>query len=388
MTERGRKLHTFFSKNRSEFINLLQSLVEQETPSDKPSCFTEILKIISGHFQKLNFDVQHIAGRETAGQLLCRPEGFNPDAPIQLILGHIDTVWNTGSLEEMPFTVDGNVISGPGIFDMKAGISMMIFAMKAINKLGISTEVQPLFLITTDEEIGSGESRELIIDQAKYAERTFVLEPSLDIDGKIKTERKGIGQFEITIKGRPSHAGLDPEKGVSAITGLSNVVQKLVALNAPEKGISVNVGTIEGGERANVVAAKSKAVVDVRVPTKEDGEYIKKSIYNIDSGLEGIEITVSGDIGRPPLEKSNANEKLWQITKTLGTELDLDLQEGKSGGGSDGNFTNLHSPTIDGLGAVGEGAHAYHEKILLKETLKRAELLTLLLSYPSIKNQT
>lgn len=385
MTDLGRQLHNFFTENKGDFLDLLQSLVEHETPSDTPSSFDEILEIISHNFQTLNFDVEHREGQKTAGQLLCKPEGFNPKSPSQLVLGHIDTVWNIGTLDEMPFSVDGNEVSGPGIFDMKTGICMMIFATKAISELEKSVEVQPVFLITTDEEIGSGESKDLIIEQAKRAERTFVLEPSLGTEGKIKTERKGIGQFEIIIKGKPSHAGLDPEKGVSAIVGLSNIVQQLVELNDPEKGVSVNVGTIEGGERANVVAAKSKAVVDVRVPTKEDGEEIKKKIYDIESNLKGIDITVAGGIGRPPLEKGAANQKLWEITRSLGAELDLDLQEGKSGGGSDGNFTNLHSPTIDGLGAVGEGAHAFHEKIFLEETLKRAELLTLLLLHPPVK---
>ncbi|SHE89361.1 glutamate carboxypeptidase [Fodinibius roseus] len=385
MTDLGRELHSFFRERKADFINLLQSLVEQETPSKEPASFTEILEIISHNFQKLDFNVEHTEGQQTAGQLLCKPEGFNSQVPTQLVLGHVDTVWNIGTLNDMPFSVDGNKVSGPGIFDMKAGICMMIFAMKAIRELGKIFEVQPVFLITTDEEIGSRESKNLIIEQAKQAERTFVLEPSLGTEGKIKTERKGIGQFEIIIKGKPSHAGLDPEKGVSAIVGLSNVVQQLVELNDPEKGISVNVGTIEGGERANVVAAKSKAVVDVRVPTTEDGNEIKNKIYNIDPRLNGIEITATGGIGRPPLEKNEANQKLWEITKSLGADLDLHLKEGKSGGGSDGNFTNLFSPTIDGLGAVGEGAHAYHEKIFLEETLKRAELLTLLLLYPSVE---
>lgn len=384
MTELGRELHNYFVKKKGDFVDLLQLLVEQETPSNKPSSFDEIMEIISRNFQNLCFDVEHIEGQKTAGQLLCKPEDFNPKTSNQFVLGHIDTVWNIGTLSEMPFTVADNEVSGPGVFDMKAGICMMIFAMTAISELGKSYEVQPVFLITTDEEIGSGESKDLIIEQAKQSERTFVLEPSLGPEGKIKTERKGIGQFEIVIKGQPSHAGLDPEKGVSAIVGLSNVVQQLVQLNEPERGISVNVGTIEGGERANVVAAKSKAVVDVRVPTKEDGKEIKKKIYNIEPSLEGVEIIVTGGISRPPLEKSEANQKLWKITKSLGADLDLDLQEGKSGGGSDGNFTNLYSPTIDGLGAVGEGAHAYHEKIFLDETLKRAELLTLLLLYPSL----
>ena len=381
MTESGQQIHSFFSKNRDEFLNLLQSLVEEETPSNNPSSFDELLNIIRRSFEELQFNVDYRKGNHTAGQLICKPQDFDSTSSSQLILGHCDTVWNLGTLNEIPFSINDNEdeAAGPGIFDMKAGICMMIFAMRAIKELEKSPEVQPLFLITTDEEIGSHESKDVIIEQAKQAERTFVLEPSLGIEGKIKTERKGIGQFEINIKGKPSHAGLDPEKGLSAIVGLSNIVQQLVTLNDPKNGISVNVGTIEGGERANVIAEKSKAVVDVRVPTKEAGDLITEKIYNLNPNLNGIEIKVSGGIGRPPLEKKEANQKLWEITKSLGKELDLELQEAKSGGGSDGNFTNLHSPTTDGLGAVGEGAHAYHEKILIEETLKRAELLTLLL---------
>jgi len=216
------------------------------------------------------------------------------------------------------------------------------------------------------------------------AERTLVLEPSLGTEGKIKTRRKGIGEFEISIKGKPSHAGLAPEEVVSAILGLSHIVQQLFRLNDPANGVTVNVGTIEGGERSNVVAAQSKAVVDVRIPTKEDGERILDEIYNLTPEIEGIELEVTGGINRPPLEKKEANEKLWRVVQDLGQELGLELQEGVSGGASDGNFTNMHSPTIDGLGAVGEGAHAYHEKIFLEETIKRNALLSLLLMQPPV----
>jgi len=172
---------------------------------------------------------------------------------------------------------------------------------------------------------------------------------------------------------------LAPEEGVSAILGLSHIVQQLFRLNKPEQGITVNVGTIEGGERSNVIAAKSKAVVDVRVPTKEDGERIEKVIYNLKPEIDGIDLEISGGIRRPPLEKKEANEQLWQIVRKLGEELDMDLREGTSGGASDGNLTNLYSPTIDGMGPVGEGAHAYHEKIFIEETLRRAALLSLMI---------
>lgn len=386
MTERAMKLHSYFEENKDDFLQVLQSLVEQETPSDDPESFSAILSIIRKEFENLNFDVTHLAGDQTAGQLLCKPSGFNTEEPSQLIIGHCDTVWDKGTLEEMPFKIENNHVSGPGVYDMKAGICMMIFAMRAIAALNKQLSLQPVFLINTDEEIGSEESSSLIIQEAENASRTMVLEPSLGTDGKIKTQRKGIGQFEITIKGKPSHAGLDPEKGVSAILGLSHIVQQLFRLNDPKRGVTVNVGTIEGGERSNVIAAKSKAIVDVRVPTKEDGVRVKDEIYNLKPEIEGVELEVSGDIRRPPLEKNPANEKLWEITRKLGKELGLELEEGVSGGASDGNLSSLYSPTIDGLGAVGEGAHAYHEKIYLNETLKRNALLTLLLLQPPVND--
>lgn len=387
MTPRAKKLHQYFVDHRDDFLSLLRSLVELETPSDKPETFTEIWNILREKFESLDYSVTYHEGSQTAGQIVCTPTDYNCDEPSQLVVGHCDTVWETGTLQEMPFKIEKGAVWGPGVYDMKSGIAMMIFALRALSKTEKHPSVQPIFLINSDEEIGSEESQELIEEQAKLAERTFVLEPSLGTDGKIKTRRKGIGEFKITISGKPSHAGLDPDEGVSAILGLSHIVQQLFQLNRPKEGITVNVGTIEGGQRSNVIAAKSKAVVDVRVPTREDGKRIENEIYNLEPEIDGVELEVSGGIRRPPLEKNSGNRKLWNITKQLGKELDMDLQEGTSGGASDGNLTNLYSPTIDGLGAVGEGAHAYHEKIFLDETLKRTVLFTLLLSHPSIEDK-
>lgn len=384
MTERGQQLLSFFTKEaKQDFLALLKLLVEEETPSDVPESFEKLWAVLIDEFKSLGYTAQYLDGHETAGQLVCKPSNFDPAKPQQLIVGHCDTVWPLHTIDDMPFKRSGNKVSGPGVYDMKAGVCIMIFSLRVLKKLGKEPSVQPVFIINSDEEIGSEESEKVIIEEAKKAERTFVLEPALGTEGKIKTERKGIGEFEITIKGNPSHAGLAPEEGVSAILGLSHVVQQLFQLNEPSKGITVNVGTIEGGERANVVAAQSKAVVDVRVPTIEDGKRIENEIYNLQPNIEGIKIEVSGGIRRPPLEKKDANKKWWEITQKLGQELALNLKEGTSGGASDGNITNQYSPTIDGLGAVGEGAHAYHEKIFLEETLQRAALFTLLLLHPS-----
>lgn len=386
MTERAQLLRNYISEHKADFLSLLQSLVEIESPSDQPETFSMIWELLSEQFKNLNYSVTHFEGDETAGQLLCKPNDFDPSKPTQLILGHCDTVWDVGTLNEMPFTIEDDFAAGPGIYDMKSGITMMVFGIQAIQFLDKTPAVQPIFIINSDEEIGSHESEDRIVEQAKLAERTFVLEPSLGKEGKIKTRRKGVGDFEISINGKPSHAGLAPEEGISAILGLSHIVQQLFRLNDPANGVTVNVGTIEGGERSNVVAAKSKAVVDVRVPTKKDGERIKEKIYNLQPEIEGVELSVTGDINRPPLEKNESNKKLWNTTKKLGKELELELQEGMSGGASDGNFSNLYSPTIDGLGAVGEGAHAYHEKIFLEQTLDRLALFTLLLLEPPLFN--
>jgi glutamate carboxypeptidase len=385
MTQRGQEITDYIFSNKNNFISLLRSLVEEETPSDVPSSFDNIFQKLRTQFEQLDFKVEYVEGDDTAGHLLVKPDAIEVSNPTQLIVGHCDTVWPINTLEEMPFKVEEDIISGPGVYDMKTGLCMMIWALRTIIDLNKDMSVQPVFLITSDEEIGSHDSQPLLIEWAKRAERTFVLEPSLGIDGKIKTQRKGVGNFEISITGKPSHAGLAPEQGVSAILALSQIVQKLFQLNDPSRGISINVGTIEGGERSNVIAAKSKAIVDVRVLTKKDGEQITDKLYNLESEMEGIDIDVKGNINRPPMEKNQANRELWDIAQSLGHELDLELREGISGGASDGNLTNPYSPTLDGLGAVGEGAHAWHEKIFLEETLERTALLSLLMLEPPFK---
>ena len=212
--------------------------------------------------------------------------------------------------------------------------------------------------------------------------RVFVLEPSLGPDGRLKTTRKGIGRFTVKVKGKAAHAGLDPERGASAILELSHVVQALFALNDPENGITVNVGTIEGGLRPNVVAPESKAVVDVRVETQKDAEFIESRIHGLEPSVPGTVLEVDGRIGRPALEPTPRNRELWHLAEGLSGELGLDLQEGLAGGGSDGNTTSLYTATLDGLGPVGDGAHAPHEFLYVEETLERTALLTLLLLAP------
>jgi glutamate carboxypeptidase len=251
--------------------------------------------------------------------------------------------------------------------------------MEALQHFSIEPSVTPHIFLNSDEEIGSRESRRYIESLAPLMNRVFVLEPSLGLAGRLKTARKGIGRFTVTVQGEAAHAGLDPGAGASAILELSHVIQTLFSLNDLDRGITVNVGTIDGGLRPNVVAPKSKAVIDVRVATKADSEAVAAAILGLEPATPGTSLQIEGGFGRPAMEKTPANRQLWALACRLGAELGLQLEEGMAGGGSDGNTTSLYTATLDGLGAVGDGAHAHHEHLLLDKSLERAALLTLLL---------
>jgi glutamate carboxypeptidase len=248
-----------------------------------------------------------------------------------------------------------------------------------LRELRLEPPLTPVVLINADEEIGSRTSSSYIRMLARRAERAFVLEPAMGANGDIKTERKGIGRFTVTVFGKAAHAGLDPEGGASAILELSHVIQALFALNDPDKGISVNVGTVDGGVQPNVIAPHSTAVVDVRVPTAASGRAIEKAIHTIKPTTPGVRLHIEGRIGRPSMEATPRNIALWQQARRLGAELGLELRPSRAGGGSDGNTTSQYTATLDGLGPVGDGAHAEHEYLDIDRTLERAALLTLLL---------
>ena len=237
----------------------------------------------------------------------------------------------------------------------------------------------PVVLVNSDEEIGSPDSRPRIHRLARIAERAFVLEPSLGPEGKLKTARKGVGRFTIRIKGKSAHAGLDPEAGASAIVELSHVIQKLHALNDAERGITVNVGMIEGGQRPNVVAPTSRATADVRVLTCDDAKRIEAAIHSLEVSTPGVTLDIEGGIRRPPLERTPRNRALWHVAQEAADRLGIDLDEGTAGGASDGNETSALCATLDGLGAVGDGAHAEHEYVDLDKMVERTALLALLL---------
>ena len=380
---RGDQLLDHLVARKAEFVSFLEQLTLAESPSHVPESQLKPRALVAERLQALGYRTLELTGRNNGGNLYARPRKRSPGQQAQLLLGHYDTVWPLGTLKEMPFTVDGNVVRGPGVYDMKAGITQIIFALEAMAHFGVEPSVMPVVFANSDEEIGSRESTHHIKRLAKVINRVFVLEPSLGPGGRLKTARKGVGRFAVKVKGKAAHAGLDPTAGASAILELSHVVQALFALNDHDAGITVNVGNIEGGLRPNVIAPESSAIVDVRVETMKDAERIEREILSLRAATPGTVLEIEGRIGRPPLEATPRNRQLWHLAKDLARELNLDLREGLAGGGSDGNTTSQITATLDGLGAVGDGAHAQHEFIYVEETLARTALLSLLLLAPA-----
>jgi len=377
--ETAQNIRRYLEGQKSAFLEDLSHYVKIESPSTSAPHLFHAFHFLIEQFDKLSYHTCWVPGIESGGYLYARPKRKNKAKKYQLLIGHTDTVWPVGTLDEMPIKKENDKLLGPGVYDMKAGIIQIIYALKCLKALEIEPSVMPLILINSDEEVGSKESTSCIKRLAKIVTRAFILEPSLGYDGKLKTRRSGVGKYIVNIKGEAAHAGLDPGKGASAIVELSHVIQKLFALNDPSKGISVNVGMIDGGVRANVVAPESSATVDVRVPSKSDAYKIDKAIKQLQPENPNIQLNIEGGIGRPPMEGTKENRKLWEVAKENGKRLYIELKEATAGGGSDGNTTSQYTATLDGLGAIGDGAHARHEFAFLSKSIERTALLTLLL---------
>lgn len=391
----GHAIVEYLRRQRAALVDFTAQLARAESPSSHPEAQAAPMQLLWQALTDVGFEARHEAGRRSGGCLLAQPapgrfplavpeEPADPNgAARQLLVGHCDTVWPLGTLKTMPLQIEADVMRGPGVYDMKGGLAQMVFALRALRALSLAPTVVPLVLINSDEEIGSTESRAAIEAAAQTAARALVLEPALGRDGKLKTARKGVGRFQIVVKGRAAHAGLDPEKGVSAVLALSHVVQQLFALNDFARGVSVNVGLIEGGVQANVIAPESRATVDVRAPTLADAERLSAAIHGLTPPLPGVTLAISGQFGRPPLERTPGNQALWRTAQALGAQIGLALEEGMAGGGSDGNLTSRYTPTLDGLGPVGDGAHAAHEFVYIDKLVERTALLALLLLEPA-----
>jgi glutamate carboxypeptidase len=382
--ETARQVLAHLQTRREEMGDLLRALALLESPSLVAESQEPVFARLAAELEAAGLRTRRLRGRRTGGQLWAVPRNRRR-GPSQLLVGHCDTVWPVGTLASMPVDLREGRLTGPGVYDMKAGLVQGIFALRALRELGLEPEVTPCVFINSDEEIGSVESLPRIERLARRVHRVFVLEPSLGPEGKLKTRRKGSLRFTVQVHGRAAHSGLDPEKGASAILELARVIQRLYDLAEPDRGLTVNVGVVSGGLRRNVVAPEAQAEVDVRVLGWDDALRIERTVLGMTAATPGTSLEVTGGIDRPPLEATPGNRVLWEAAKRRAEELGFTLGEGTAGGASDGSLTSRFTPTLDGLGAVGDGAHAVHEHVLLDRMPERAALLALLLLEPLTK---
>ena len=298
-----------------------------------------------------------------------------------LVLGHLDTVYPIGTIAKMPFRVRGGRAWGPGTFDMKGGLVMALAAVDALRAVGAGPRKRVVFLWTSDEEIGSETSRRVIESEARRSDAVLVLEPALGREGRLKTERKGVGGAEIIVTGRAAHAGIEPEKGVNAVHELALQIARLMKMNDRARGITVQATVVEGGTASNVVPERARAAVDIRFARVADAGRIERELRGLRPILRGARVEVRVGGMRPPLERSAGVRELFGVARGLMREMGLSLGEAATGGGSDGNFTGaLGVPTLDGLGAVGDGAHSLREHVVVRELGVRAALIAGLLA--------
>jgi glutamate carboxypeptidase len=374
----GRALRDHFESRKEAMLKELAILVEHESPSREKESLDALSQMIAGKLRELGAGVEVIENPGGGNHVRAWFGASSTEKPA-LALGHFDTVWPLGTLEQIPFRIEGGCAIGPGAFDMKASLVIFFFAIEAIRTLKLSLPRPVVALLTSDEEIGSPTSRQLIEDEARGSAFALVLEPPLP-GGRLKTARKGVGQFVVTIEGRAAHAGIEPEKGVSAVHELAHQVLHLHGLSRPAEGTTVNVGVVLGGTTSNVVAAQALARVDVRVTRLDEADRIESAMHGLRPVLPGAVVATSGRFNRPPMERTAQVAALFEQARTIGQSLGLDLEEGSTGGGSDGNFTAaLGVPTLDGLGVEGDGAHAENEHILIRSLPERAALLASLL---------
>ena len=344
-----------------------------ESPTDAKPLVDRFGRFVASRFEELGGRIE-FQPQDHFGDHLRVSFGGPSDGRI-LLLGHLDTVWPPGEIRRRPFAVNGNIASGPGIFDMKAGIWLMWMALSALRQLR-GGPIRPVgILLTSDEEMGSESSRSLIEAEARCSSTVFVLEPSLP-GGALKTARKGVGRFTVRAIGRAAHAGVEPTKGVNAVEEMAHQVLQLQHMSDPSSGTTVTVGRIQGGTRANVVPAGAEVEVDVRVSSREAGERVSAAIHSLSPVVGGARLEVAGGINRPPMERNPDTARLFAEARRVASAMDKSLEEGSTGGASDGNLTAaLEIPTLDGLGAVGDGAHRVTEHVEIDQLPWRAALV-------------
>lgn len=387
---------------QGQVVELLSRLASIESPTDDPAAVATMQNALRAELEKRGFQVRLIGGSSVASggasraddepraatqgragpHLLATRTERVSGRPVQLIMGHADTVWPHGTLESMPVRIVDGRLHGPGTFDMKAGITSFLTAMDIVAELGLELPAEPVLFINADEEIGSPTSKQYVTRLARCAQRAWVLEPPYGPTGKIKTARKGMVKIHIVAHGRAAHAGLDPTAGASAIAEIARVVLLLHAMQDLDRGVSVNVGLISGGTRPNVVAARAELTADARVLAMADAADLIAGVEALKSETEGVRLQIDARVAVPPFESTERNRRLWATAQAAAHGIGLELEEVTVGGASDGNTTSRHTATLDGLGFVGDGAHATHEHVVIDRIPERVGLLVALLTAP------
>jgi glutamate carboxypeptidase len=365
-----------------EVIATIRQFVECESPSDDPASVNRFVDLLAETVKDIARVKTYPGGKSHGKHLRCEFVLPGSKKTGQLLaLGHSDTVWPLGTLRTMPFRQAQGRLWGPGVFDMKAGLAFFIFAMRALREQDLPVARRVVLQVNSDEEVGSPSSRPLTEEAARASMAVLVLEPSQGLDGKLKTARKGVGDYTVTVHGRAAHAGLDFLNGASAIVEMARQVQRIAGFTRLARGITVSPGLIQGGTRSNVIAAECRVEIDVRAPKVADARYLERQFASLKPFDKRCTIEVTGGMNRPPLERTAGVRALFRKAQRLAAELGVELEESSVGGGSDGNFTAaLGVPTLDGLGAVGEGAHAVNESILLNRMADRIALLSKLVA--------
>ncbi len=374
-----RAILKYCQADQEALVECLRKAVEIESPPNSKAGVDRLARFFAGELRRLKGKVR-ILGHPTAGSgLWAEFWGDRRGRKPLLLLGHLDTVWELGTLARMPFQTRHGRAYGPGVFDMKSGIVCALWAIRALQAHEVKPSSPVRLFLNSDEEVSSIAFRDRLRAEALKARAVLVLEPA-GPGGALKTARKGVGEFRITVHGRSAHAGLNPGAGVNAIDELARQVLRLKKLARPRRGLTLNVGVIQGGTRPNVVPETAWASIDVRIPRLRDRKAIERKFYGLQPIHPEARLVIEGGVNRPPMERAMA-AALFRRARELGRELGMEIEEASVGGGSDGNFTAaLGVPTLDGLGAVGDGAHARHEHVIIRELPRRAALIAALVA--------
>jgi glutamate carboxypeptidase len=369
----------YFHDRRDQLVSTIRELVEIETPSDNKPAVDRLSDVVAAKFVAIGGALKIHRADDFGNHLQVDFAGKSGAKPV-LLLGHYDTVYPLGTLATMPCQIADGKLTGPGVLDMKSGIAVMLHSLAALKDWHGGLPRPVTVLLVSDEEVGSDSSRAITEALAKKAAAVLVLEPSYGFEGALKTARKGVGGYQIKVTGKAAHAGLDFQKGVNAIVELARQIQRITGFSDLKTGLTLNVGMVSGGSRTNVVPAEAAALVDVRIAHLKDAAGIDKKMRALRPFNRKCKLEVIGGINRPPMERTPGVAALYAKAVAIARDLGWKLGEAAVGGGSDGNFTaSLGIPTLDGLGAVGDGAHANHEHILISELPRRAALVATLI---------